>query len=579
MRKKRKKRDIRKLIRSGITLIVIAAIAAGVYLAAPIVVSKYRANEAARAVTDERPERAIEMLLPELDRNPKDTELRLKLVDLYVETGNYSRAEYLLLRGTLEKAGQIELYRRLCNVFVKQDKLFDAVSLINDMSNPNIREMLMSERPPMPVFNPSPGDYREFLTVAVSVREGDICYLSLNGEIPVLAEEYNEPITLTQGITNIKAVAVSPEGIVSDWVDISYRLDDVIEPVVFEDAVIERITREILGIPNGIIISDKLQAVKELSIPENENYVTLNDLRHFTHLDTLKLVGNGTPVDISALWNLSRLRIMSLTDFGIDSFNLESVGQLEWLEHLDLSRNNIVSLEALSGLVSLKTLVISGNNILDISPLAELVLLERLDFSQNAAESTGALSEMTNLRILNMSGNLISSLKGLEALRGLVTLDMSSNSVAGKEMTYLAGLSSLKELNISGNRGLEDISALGNLSKLEALTADNCSIKDLTELGGLSSLTFLSLNYNAIELLDGLEELESLNILWANRNEINSLRAVSLLPLIELHIEHNKLPSLVRIKDNETLKKVYAFGNPLTETVVFREGVEVFTGR
>lgn len=579
--RKKKQIDIKGLIRSAITLAIIAVVIAGVVIAAPFVISGYRTSQAERAISDSRPERAIEMLLPELDRNPKDTNLRLKIVDLYIQTGNYSRAEYLLVHGTLEKAGQIDLYRRLCSVFVSQDKLYDAVNMIDNQTNPNIRETLISERPPAPVLSPTPGAYREALTIEATVREGDTCYISLNGEVPTLAEIYATPISLPQGITDVKAVAVSPQGLVSEWVTESYRLDDVIEPVIFEDANVEKIVREMLDMPNGVIVSDKLQAITEFIVPEAVEYTTLNDLRHFTHLVTLKLVGTESIVDISALSYLSELKVLSLTTFGIDSFNLDAVGQIPNLEHLDLSDNHIVSLESLKGLTSLKTLILNSNNILDLTPLSELKLLEKLLLNQNAVESTSPLLELSNLNFLELSGNRISALRGLASMAGLLELDLSGNVIEGEEnVKFLSGLSSLKKLNLSSNRSLVDISPVGQLGNLESLSADNCAIEDITALGGLAYLTFLSLNDNVLTTLDGLQGAGSLKVLWANKNQINTLQALSQLSqLTEIHIEYNKLPSLVKIKDLPALKSVYAFGNPITETVAFREGVSVNTGR
>jgi Leucine-rich repeat (LRR) protein len=577
---KKKKLDIGELVRSGIKLAVAAAVIAGVVIGTPMVISAYRNSQAARAIADGRPERAIEMLLPELDRNPRDTDLRLKIIDLYIQTNNYSRAEYLLFHGSLERAGQIELYRQMSYVFIKQDKLHEAVNLINDRGNPNIRAALIAERPPAPIFYPPPGDYREALTISVTVPEGYICYLSLVGEVPMLSEIYTGPINLPQGITEIRAVTVSPEGLASDWALVKYRLDDVIEPVIFEDAQIERIAREILDMPEGIIISDRLQTITELIIPEPLDYKTLNDLRHFSRLEALKLVGNGTSADISALSYLSRLNVLSLTHFGIDSFSLESVGEVDWLEHLDLSDNNIVLLEPLRYITGLKTLVLNTNNILDLTPLEGLVSLQRLRLNQNAVESTRPLSNVTGLLELDLSENLVSSLIGLASMQSLLSLNLSNNSVESREIAHLAGLSSLRVLDLSANRSLSRLEALGSLDRLESLSANNCAITDLDGLDGLVSLNFLSVNSNLLESLEGIEGAASLKTLWANRNEITTLQHISQLGQLEdLHIEHNKLPNLSRIRELPSIKRIYAFGNPITQTTTFREGVEVFVGR
>lgn len=575
--RKKKQPDIKKIVRISVALIIVAAVVAVCAAAAPAVISKYRRSEADKAVAEGRFDRAVEMLLPELDRDPKNTSLRLEIVDIYIAAGNYSRAEYLLSHGMRELGGQVELYRRLCAVYVEQDKLYDAVELINNLSNPFVREAIYKERPTPPSFNPPPGDFREALTVSVSADSG-ACYVSVGGGIPSTSEPYAQPFVMPQGITELRAVTVSPDGIVSDWALGRFKLDDVLETVTFEDAEIERVARELLEMPTGVIVSDKLQTITKLELPEPAPYRTLNDLRFFTHLETLELTGDDTHVSVSALEGLSELKSLKLNNFSIDSFDLDPIGRMTWLTALDLSQNHIVSLESLKGLRSLESLSLSGNNILDLAPLAGLTSLKTLLLSQNAVEDTSPIVTLTGLNTLKLNENRIRVLRGLANMTSITELDVSNNSLVN--IDYLKNLTLLETLNVSSNKELSSIEPLTGLTKLVSLSADGCCITSVEPLSAMSNLKTLSINENLLTSFVGLEGASSLSVLWANKNEINTLRALTgLAKLSELHIEYNKLPSLKAVKDNESLKQVFAFGNPLTETVTFKEGVTVYTGR
>ncbi|MCL2083855.1 MAG: leucine-rich repeat domain-containing protein [Oscillospiraceae bacterium] len=597
-----------KFIKTCFTVALIAAVAAALFIWGPAAVSRYRRAAAAAAEEEGRADRAIELLLPELDRNPKDLGLRMRLIELYIGQGNFSRAEYMLEHGMREQGGQAELYRLLCDVYVMQDKLLDAVSLLNNLPNPRIQEQLDAERPAPPVLTPPPGDYRELPSLTVWAGEGQRSFVTIDGKIPSVEKNlYTEPIQLPQGYVEVQAVSVGADGLVSDWAVGVYRVDDVRERVFFAEPAIETHARALIGIPEGEIVSGLLQNIAELIIPEAHGYKTLDDIKWFPGLRTLWLQGTGdTHTDISALAGLPDITSLRLSDMGIDSMDLDAVGALEYLEYLDLSHNQIATLGNLAHLTSLTYLALTGNSITDLTPLSGMTLMNDLDLGDNGIEETQPLSEMTLLTRLDMEGNRVRDLQGLSGMAELRSLNLSRNSIVSLEP--LAGLQALTGLSLSHNKEMyrmelisvsddgddpeaeiEDgapseaeyyntLTPLGRLTGLKTLLLDACGIGEIAPLAPLTGLERLSLNDNALTSLADVQGMTAMIELSANRNAITSLRPLQGMSKLQtLHIEYNGMPSLIAIRELPSLKTVYAFGNPLTERVTFvAPGVHVY---
>lgn len=100
------------------------------------------------------------------------------------------------------------------------------------------------------------------------------------------------------------------------------------------------------------------------------------------------------------------------------------------LTHLDLSSNDLSSLEGLNGLPHLLW----------------------LDISHNRVDSLRPLSQCYRLRYLMASHNEVSSVNGIEGLQKLERLQLNSNQIASiSEVRVIATLSTLKHLALRGN--------------------------------------------------------------------------------------------------------------------------------
>ena len=160
---------------------------------------------------------AISVWLYDLAYNQAEhnDDVAIELAQQYIDTGNYSRAEYTL-SNAIADGGGIDLYVALCRIYVEQDKLLDAVNFLNKVSDPAIKAQLSQMRPAAPTVSPEPGIYNQYFSVTVNAELGTL-YVTTDREYPSLEEDrYTGPIALNAGENTLFALAVAPNGLVSE---------------------------------------------------------------------------------------------------------------------------------------------------------------------------------------------------------------------------------------------------------------------------------------------------------------------------------------------------------------------------
>ena len=71
----------------------------------------------------------------------QDESVAIELANQYKEEGNFTKAEYTLANAIAD-GGTSELYIALCKTYVEQDKLLDAVTMLDNIADPVIKEEL-----------------------------------------------------------------------------------------------------------------------------------------------------------------------------------------------------------------------------------------------------------------------------------------------------------------------------------------------------------------------------------------------------------------------------------------------------
>ncbi|MDR0671876.1 MAG: tetratricopeptide repeat protein [Oscillospiraceae bacterium] len=500
---------MKKFISVFLLLLVLGALGLVGLRWGPGLLYSYHTDRAERALAAGDGARAAEHLLWMLARQPEDTALRLRAVDTYLSLGNYTRAEYLLVKGMEAQAGQLALYTKLCAVYVAQDKLTDAVSLLNDPSNPFIAEELARLRPPPPALLPAPGVYQQQVDLVPESGADTLCYLRLDGDIPSVTDgPCAASVPLPAGESRVRAVAVDRDGLVSDWAEGVYRLENVVQPVTFTDPILESHFRTLLGKPVDPIMSSELWEIDALVLEDNADYLSLADLVFLPSLTRLTLRGHGQRLDLSPLSALTKLSELSLRHVRLAPEDLERIAEKTSLTALDLQDTHIASLDMAAPLTGLTSLNVRGNSVTDLTPLADLTALRTLDISLNAVGDTAPLAGLAGLQTLLASDNLIADLRGLRPLTALETVDLTRNRV-------------------------EDLTPFADHDRLTALLCGGNQITSIEPLVGLPALATLHIEDNKVEALSALSGCPALRELRAEGNPAADIPALDAEPPAE----------------------------------------------
>ena len=235
----------------------------------------------------------------------------------------------------------------------------------------------------------------------------------------------------------------------------------------FESFVGDQQIKSIVGL-------EKAVNLKQLTISGNpdDSRGALRDispLRGLKNLELLRLSHNDI-IDISPVEGLTNLKHLFLSHNQIK--NIDAVKNLTNLESLDFARNigeeRISDISAIANLTKLKLLGLSDANIPDISVLKNLVNLETFMANDSKIEDISMLKNARNLKILYLDKNKITDVSVVKDLVELTELYLRNNNISEIDFSKLTKLS---DVNVQGNK----ISDYSSLEKLTALKYVNLS--------------------------------------------------------------------------------------------------------
>ena len=304
-----------------------------------------------------------------------DDDIAIELANQYKTIGNYTKAEYTISEAIASKP-TTDLYMALSNLYVQQDKLLDAVALLDNLTSLEIKTELDAMRPAAPVLTPEPGFYTQYVTVSAKSEDATL-FVNTKGEYPTTEKDlYTAPITLPQGETVIYALAVSDNGLVSPLTVSGYTIGGVIEKVTFSDPAMEEAIRAAVGADaNDVIFSNALWNIKSFTVPAEAK--TYTDLALLPYLESLTIpeAVKGELVNVKGLSYLTELHIEKGT---LGEEELAAIGQLTGLKRLTLSSCGISSIAALDHMNDLVYLDLSNNTIRNLSVISDMQELEEL---------------------------------------------------------------------------------------------------------------------------------------------------------------------------------------------------------
>lgn len=498
-----------------------------------------------------------------------DEDVAIELANQYKESGNYTKAEYTLTLA-IHNGPTAELYTALCRTFVEQDKLLDAVSLLDNVSNPQLKQELDALRPAAPSPDQSAGYYSQYIDVALHSGQCTI-YYTTDGEYPSTANApYTEPISLDAGETDIYAIAVNDSGLVSPLSVLGYTITGVIEEVTFTDAAMEAAIRQLIGVSEtDAVFTNQLWSVTEFAVPEDaksyedlallpylelltirEQNVNLSDLSSLAKLKSLDLTGCRFPAaDLTILAALPSLRDLNLTDCGLST--IEGLAAATKLECLYLGSNTIRNLEVLSGMENLRELDLQHNAVTGLNALGTLTRLETLNICNNAVTSLVPLAGCVRLTDLAADSNQIPTLDGLGNLVLLSKLSVEHNQLT--DVSILANTTALTELSIASN-AITDISALSTLVELKIFDFSSNQIPALPDWPDSCTLQTVDGSYNALTTIDGLKNMKSLAYVYMDYNLLTNVDALAdCFCLVQLNVFGNEIEDVSALREHDII--------------------------
>lgn len=497
----------------------------------------------------------------------ENDDVAIELAQQYKSNGNYTKAEYILT-SAISEGGSAELYMELCKTFLEQDKILDAVKLLDaacreDSTVPqDVKETLISLRPAAPTVSPAPGLYSQYISVSLSTQNG-ILYASSNGVYPsVQTDVYTKPIPLTSGENSIYAVAASNNGLVSPLAIFGYTVGGVIEEVHFTDSAIERQVREILNVSSDtVLLSSDLWRITEFAVPDDAK--DYSDLRHFKNLEELTVYA-GVSGQLHVISGASKLTTLTVINTPVSAEELTVIGALPTLKKLTLQGCSLSTTAGLDKAAKLTYLNLSENTIRNIHALAVMKDLQECYLQRNAIQELSALASLPALTVLDVSYNAISSLSTVYSVNSLTTLIADGNKIAALES--IDQLQNLTELSLSYNQ-LTDISPLSTCEKLQKLTVSNNALTSVSVLSKLPALSHLDFSYNQVRTLPSFSTSCVLVSIDGSHNLLSDLSALrGLKRLNTVIMDYNeKISSVSKLAECPVLIKVSVFGTKVKD--------------
>lgn len=499
-----------------------------------------------------------------------DENVAIELANQYKQDGNYTKAE-LTLTEAIHAAPTAELYTALSRTFVEQDKLLDAVKLLDNVSNAEIKAQLDAQRPIPPVPSHPVGYYSEYVQVSLDSRAKYIFY-STDGSYPsIKGAVYQAPVGLPAGETAITAIAVGEDGLVSTVATLEYTITGVIEEVVFEDSAVSAALRQLIGAgENELILSNQLWDITEFTVPENaKSYADLANLPNLTRLT----IHNQSLDNADFLSSLLKLEVLDLSGSRLNTQNMSIIAALPELRELTLSDCSLSTIDFLSNAQKLTTLNLSNNTIRNLDVLTTMPNLHHLNLQHNAVNSLEVMTQLPALEKLNVSYNSISALAPLANCANLVHLEADHNtldnlnglnnlvhlqhlSVDYNNITDISGLSAntaLTNLSIASNK-ISDISSLASLGNLEILDFSSNQVASLPQWQASCPLQTIDGSYNALSSIDTLSNLQSLTHVYMDYNLITNIDALeNCFCLVQVNVYGNAIADVSLLRDRDII--------------------------
>lgn len=499
-----------------------------------------------------------------------DEDVAIELANQYIGDGNYTKAEYTLTNA-INTGATVDLYAALCETYVMQDKLLDAVHMLDNISNPEIKAQLDAMRPKSPAADYAAGFYSQYMDIHLSSHGAKIYYTD-DGDYPsVNGTAYSGSISLPDGETTIYAIAVSDDGLVSPVTVLSYTITGIIEEVTFSDATMEAVIRELIGVSeDAVVYTNQLWEITEFTVPEgvkdysdlslmpylktlsfSGQYLdSLSCLSGLDSLQTLDLTGCRFPsADLAVLASLPSLSRLTLAECGLST--ISELADAQYLTYLDLSNNTLRNLDVLTPMTMLQELNLDHNAVTDLTALGSLGSLEVLKVSYNSLKNLEPIGGCLRLTHIEADHNQLNTLRGLQTLPNLQHLSVDYNALTN--INRLSECTELKNLSFASNQ-IVDLSPLKNMTQLEILDFSSNKVEILADWPEGCAMTTIDGSYNQLANIDGLAKMQNLTHVYMDYNLITNVDALeNCYCLVQVNVYGNAIADVEKLRDHDII--------------------------
>lgn len=489
-----------------------------------------------------------------------DEDVAIELANQYKADDNYTKAEVILTHAIADKPTR-DLYIALCKTFVEQDKLLDAIHLLENISDASIKAELDALRPDAPVAHAEPGFYSEYISITFQPSDSDL-YCNFEGDYPSTWDGiYAEPYTLPAGETCVNAIAVSKNGLVSPLATLNYTVGGVIEPAVFADSAMEEAVRTLLNVEaDQQLFTNDLWEITEFTVPHNaKNY---EDLQLLPYVKKLTL----TDVKLDTLGYLADLTVLESLDLSgcrFPAMDLAVLANLSALTELNLTNCGLSSIIDLSGAPALKVLNLSNNTIRNLEVLTTIPTLEELNLEHNAVSGLQALASLTNLTKLNLAHNSISDLSPLASCQNITWLHAGNNNI--DTVSAVDQMPALRYLSLSYNN-ISDISLLQKCTELTELYISNNQLVNITALNNMRKLQVLDFAHNQVTKVPTWQNGGDLRVIDGSYNNLITIDSLwNMNSLTYIYMDYNALTSVGYLAKCTNLVMINVYGNDISQ--------------
>lgn len=200
---------------------------------------------------------------------------------------------------------------------------------------------------------------------------------------------------------------------------------------IIKDTSLDMFVRRQLG-TWGRVTEEELKGIDMLFINDRINIISLEGIQHLENLKRLEISDRNLATrDISPVSELNNLRRLTLWYMSLDKIAI--IGQMPYLEELELLYNKEGELSSLENFPNLKSVWVQGIDLENLNGLKGPNELESLIIAYGSVDSFDGIEELTNLKEIRLTNVDIEDISKIFYIKKLERVVFSRVNVANPE--------------------------------------------------------------------------------------------------------------------------------------------------